>query len=99
MAVRLQRLQDIIDQWQQKTFVNNEVKPKLTHLAKELGEIIENPDDKMEWADALILLLGAAAIQKISIADLYHHAKHKMHINSKRKWAPPDEHGVQRHIE
>jgi hypothetical protein len=49
-----------------------------------------------EMADIGILLFDIAFVQGVDLTD-YLLRKHK--INTGRKWSPPDEHGVQHHIE
>jgi NTP pyrophosphatase (non-canonical NTP hydrolase) len=59
----------------------------LNHFLDELG---------YEMADIGILLFDIAFMQEVDLTD-YLLRKHK--INTGRKWSPPDEHGVQHHIE
>lgn len=58
----------------------------LLHLQDEVKELIENPNDKMEWADCLLLLLDAAWRKGHSVQDLFDFADEKLQINKKRKW-------------
>lgn len=68
----------------------------LRHLAKEVQELLANPDDEMEWADCFLLLLDAARRKGYSVDDLMNFALKKLEINRERKWnKQPD--GTYRH--
>jgi len=48
-----------------KAFGSPEDRPckyPLLHLKDEVQELLDNPDDKMEWADCTLLLLDAAFV-------------------------------------
>ncbi len=70
----------------------------LHHLKKEVQELIDNPDDEMEWADNFLLLLDAAWRKGHSLQDLINFADKKLDININRKWGEPDKDGVYQHI-
>lgn len=93
----IQRLQNQIHKFQLSRFPKQTVKAKLKHLKREIDEIIKNPKDRSEWADAFILFLGAIAVQGIPTKELLKAARSKMIINWKRKWGKPDKHGVFHH--
>jgi len=93
-----QKMQDDIGAFTEKTFGKGTVKGKITHLAEELEEVLAAPDDRHEWADCMILLLGAARCAGLDMNDLYQAMQEKMDINRKRKWGPPDEDGIVRHV-
>lgn len=92
----LSKLQKEVHAWAAATFESQSVSSKLTHLQKELDELKENPHDRHEMADCLILLLGVAELQGI---DLFEATREKFEIVKKRKWAAPDADGVCRHID
>ena len=69
----------------------------LVHLKKEVDELIDNPDDPLEWADCLNLLFDAARRHGISIDDLLGYAEKKLAINRKRLWSKQLD-GTFRHI-
>ncbi len=94
-----QDLQDDIAAFTDRTFGHQETPvPKLHHLREEVGELIEEPTDHLEWADCMILLIDAAAKGGYSMDDLYGFIQEKMDINKARTWGEPDENGVMRHV-
>lgn len=60
--------------------------PPLLHLQLEVKELIDNPDDPMEWADCFLLLLDAARRKGHSIDDLMRFSLEKLAINRQRTW-------------
>lgn len=84
----------------QKTFGSPEertcVEP-LKHLLEEVQELIDNPDDEMEWADCFLLLLDAAWRKGYSVDDLRKFASRKLKINKKRTWTKRKD-GVFKHV-
>lgn len=73
--------------------------PSLKHLLKEVQETIDEPMDEMEYADMLILLVGAFKRTGRTAQDLIDAALKKVEINKNRLWSNPDENGVCRHID
>lgn len=94
----LQILQDRIWSWQTVTFPIQTHDAKIAHLIQEAGELRNAPRDLSEWADVLILFLGAAALQQINAAQLIESAHCKMDINERRQWSKPDAQGVYHHL-
>jgi NTP pyrophosphatase (non-canonical NTP hydrolase) len=75
---------------------------KLAHLKQELEEVAD-PDlsfasRRLEFADCLLLLFGAAHAAGMTYADITEAISHKMEVNKKRKWGKPDADGVVNHI-
>jgi hypothetical protein len=95
----LQELQDRVLAFQHERFPTQTVDSKLHHLGRELKELQDNPADLHEWADVVILLLGAAGCRGLMADDLIQSAHDKMDINEKRQWGPADSQGVCHHIE
>lgn len=95
----MQELQDRIGKWQDKTFPLQTLEGKMNHLKLEAQEIIHNRRNLSEWADVLILYLGAADLEGFVVEELIDAANRKMGINENRKWGPPDANGVCSHIE
>ena len=93
-----QKVQDDIGEFTDKTFGHSTVESKMTHLREELDEVIADPQDELEWADCMILLLDAARRQGFSMDDLQQAINKKMTINRARKWGNADENGVVKHI-
>ena len=85
--------------WALEVFPGQTISGKFAHLMEELIEITENPDDTSEWADALILLLDAAALAGHTAEQLLDAAIEKMAVNRGRQWGEPDERGVIRHLD
>jgi hypothetical protein len=84
-----------------KTFGTPEVRDciaPLRHLKEEVQELIDNPNDEMEWADCFLLLLDAAWRKGYTVDDLTKFASQKLEINKKRTWKKRDD-GVFKHVE
>lgn len=95
----LQDFQNRIASWQAATFPNQSLAGKLAHLCKEAGELRSAPSDLHEWADVLILFLGAAAFQGLTVSELLRLAEEKHAICKNRKWpTSPDADGVYHHL-
>lgn len=69
----------------------------LYHLQEEVKELIENPNDEMEWADCFLLILDAAWRKGYTIDDLTKFANIKLEINKKRIWKKT-ENDVYKHV-
>lgn len=93
-----QEIQDKIGRFTDETFGGSTVESKMAHLREEIQEVIDAPEDKMEWADCMILLLDAARRAGLSMDDLHQAIEDKLAINMKRKWGAPDKDGVVRHV-
>lgn len=98
-----QKLFKQITNWQSKTFPKSTPSSYLTHLKEEIKElqsdiISNNPNKNLEYADCLILLIGAAAKDNLSYNDIINSINTKMSINIKRKWNKPSKTGVYKHI-
>lgn len=94
---------DEITEWQAKTFPNATPLSKISHLAKELQELVVdiqagNPDRDMEYADCFFLLFGAAAADGMSYHHICNAIEKKFQINRKRAWGKPDADGVVEHV-
>lgn len=99
MSTRIQQLQNEIAKWSDATFgTGRPASRPLHHLAKEVQEVIAAPDDKVEYADCLILLLDAYRMAGGSADELIDTAFKKLEINKWRGWGTPDENGVVEHI-
>lgn len=94
-----QDLQDEIAEFTDRVFGHQKTcVPKLHHLREEVGELIEEPHDHLEWADCMILLIDAAKKNGMQMDDLFSYVQEKMEINKTRTWGEPDENGVRRHV-
>jgi len=96
----MDKLQNKIVRWQNKTFTESTAFSKLIHLKKEINELSKDMssgrDVGSEIADCQILLFGIAGKYKKSC---YKEATKKLEINKKRKWGKPDKNGVVEHID
>lgn len=70
----------------------------LKHLAKEVQEAIEAPDDFEEYADMQLLLWDAFRLAGGAPDQLITECKRKLKINKKRKWGPINKDGFAEHI-
>jgi hypothetical protein len=96
---RIQRLQDEAGEWSDATFgYNRSAEGPIAHLAKEIEELADNPGDRLEYADCLLLLLDAYRLAGGSADDLVGAAWQKFGINRSRVWGEPDENGVVEHV-
>jgi hypothetical protein len=99
MSSRIQQLQDEVANWSDNTFgADRPAKIPLHHLAKEIDELIASPNDSMEYADCLILLLDAYRMAGGTADELVELCYKKLEINRRRKWGLPDKNGVVEHI-
>lgn len=69
----------------------------LKHLQREVQELLDNPNDPMEWADCFLLLLDAARRKGYSVEQLTEFAIQKLAINKTRKWEKQED-GVFLHV-
>lgn len=72
--------------WAAETFGDQTSVEKLRHLHKEVDEIIDDPQDVTEYADALSLLLDAARLQGITAENIVVAAWLKLQVNQQRTW-------------
>lgn len=79
--------------WSQKTFGTDEERGPtgaLEHLKLEANECIEAPDDIVEYADCLLLLLDANRRAGFGLMELVQAAYDKLQVNKERDWIVPD---------
>ncbi len=94
-----QKLQNDIGAFTEATFPDSTARSKALHLSEEAKEAAADPNDVIEWADCLILLLDGARKAGFATDDIYQAALKKMAINKNRKWGQKDADGVVRHVE
>jgi len=58
----------------------------LDHMAKEMIEVVDSPQDPFEWADLIILAIDGAWRQGIAPEDLCSALSVKQEINRNRTW-------------
>ena len=92
---QLEDLCDDIHDWQLKTFPCATVASKIEHLRREVEELSREATPG-EIADCLMLLIGIAKLQNVSILGAL---RDKLRINKSRTWGEPDALGVVEHVE
>lgn len=89
MGALLFSLCDRLSIWSQITFGNDEARGPmgpLKHLEKEAREAQSAPDDIVEYADCLLLILDASRRAGIAPWKLVAAAHEKLTINEERDW-------------
>lgn len=86
-----QNIQNEVVRWANRQFPNRTPNIAILKLFSELGELIDEPDKKTEWADVFILLIDIAYLCGISGNDILHAIDEKMKINQKRTWQRQNE--------
>jgi predicted house-cleaning noncanonical NTP pyrophosphatase (MazG superfamily) len=99
MKVDLEDLMQRVCEWQAVTFTQSTCESKLHHMKEEIDEVIESQGDLLEWADLMILLMGAAAKAGFTMEEILVGVEAKLIINKRRKWGEPDSRGVVKHTE
>ena len=95
----IQRLQNVLGEWSDKTFGNiDNPTGCLNHLKKEVDELIDSPRDEMEYADCMMLIIDAYRKIGGTADELVQACFEKYDICLTRTWGPPDENGVSQHI-
>ncbi len=95
MISDIRELQNEIRQWADTVFPERTAYGAMTKLVMhEIPEMLRNPEDPLEYADILILVLDAAALLGIDVADAVHR---KMEINRKRTWKVDKSTGLMSH--
>jgi len=61
----------------------------IRHLQEEAKELEAKPDDVVEYADCLLLILDAARRNGMTPDDLLYQAFTKLQVNRRRKWPKP----------
>jgi hypothetical protein len=94
----LHRLMRRVTEFQYSRFPCQTLDGKLIHLVKEAVELrCCNGEDPSEFADVLLLLLGAADLKGMTLSDIIRAGHSKMDINEKREWLPADSNGCFHH--
>jgi hypothetical protein len=96
---RFQKLQDHLGKWADETFGPRTPESLLCHLKDEIDEIVADPKDEHEWADALQLLTDAYRLATGNTTEhLLDACFEKLEINKNRTWNAPDENGCFKHV-
>ncbi len=91
-------LQKEVGIWAAVTFAYSTTRSRAEHLKREAGEVLDaagKPELGEELADCVILILGLAHMNQISLID---EIRTKFAICKERKWSPPDAQGVIEHV-
>ena len=91
----LTELQVIVHEWANEQFPHREPSIAWMKLFEELGEVIRDPSDSLEWADVIIIILDLAAIYGVTNLDAA--VIEKMTINRGRVWGKTAT-GVMKHV-
>ena len=91
----LTNFQEIYGDWADRTFPKSTDKSRIGHIKLEVLELDENPDDPLEAADIVLLLLHHAHRHGY---DLLTATREKFEIIKKRNWLPPNEDGICFHV-
>ena len=94
-GVTLEAVLDDVRQWQVETFPQATPQSISAHLLSEARELAENPTDRMEMADVLMLLSGLA---KHTGVDLASAVREKLAICRARQWGRPNAQGFVEHV-
>lgn len=94
---------EAITAWQKETFPKATPLSKIEHLLQEVQELKEdiinnNPNRRLEYADCILLIFGAAHADGFDYNQIINLIEEKFTINKNRKWGKPDENGVVNHI-
>ena len=88
--------------WSQETFGPDSQRGPigpLNHLKKEVqNELLIDPHDREEYADAFMLILDAARRAGFDHHSLLEAAFEKLEINKTRKWQAPNPDGSIEHV-
>lgn len=91
----VETLQERIAEWADRVYPTRTPEVAFAKMVGEVGEILANPEDPLEWADVAILLLDAAKLRGIDIVQASHM---KMEINEKRTWKVDPRTGLMSHV-
>lgn len=82
----LMSLQSSIVSWIDEVHPNRTPESTLLKLFEEIGELVNDPSDVMEYADVMIIMLDLAHQNGISARDLLLAIEAKHDINVHRTW-------------
>lgn len=82
-----------VHNWAEATFGPRTPAPAWMKMFSELGEVIDNPEDPLEWADLFIMLLDLAKMHNIDVTTA---VMNKLDINMSRRWIVKG--GVYKHV-
>lgn len=97
----LDEFQRMTFQWSIKTFGVRPAAGPIAHLKAECDEIIAEPLDITEYADAFLLLQDGAARAGFKMSEVFEAAQRKHMINEDRDWGDGEanEQGFTEHVD
>jgi hypothetical protein len=87
--------------WSRATFGSDQERGPigpLKHLKKEIEEVLQTPDDIVEFADLLFLVFDATRRAGFTFDQLREAAHDKLAVNKKRRWPKPTSDEPTEHI-
>ena len=97
-VITLQHLQQMIVSWADEVFPDRTPQQAFIKMWEEMGEVVSEPRNHLEWADVFIMMFDLAHHYGISGDDLTFAITEKMEINRGRSWIK-NEVGVMQHSE
>lgn len=94
--MNLQQLQLDVVKCADEIFPHRQPQQAFLKLYEEIGEILREPRNHLEWADAFIMLLDIANQYGVSGNNITSAVYEKMEINRRRSWVK-NEMGVMQH--
>jgi NTP pyrophosphatase (non-canonical NTP hydrolase) len=89
-GISLQTLQDEITKWANVEFPDRKPESAIMKMYSELGEAIDDPHNRLEWADVFILVLDIVKLFDIQGDEMTEAILKKLAINYSRKWKAND---------
>jgi dCMP deaminase len=91
----LDRVVAEVNAWQAETFPHATSASVVEHLRREVKELVDDPTDTAELADAAFLIVGLASVLGVDLAAVM---ANKLVVNRARTWGETDEDGVVEHV-
>jgi len=89
-------VQEKVTAWADEVFPGRRPEIAFMKLFEEVGEVVTDPYNRLEWADLIVLIVDLAAMY--GIRDLGSAVLEKIKINRERQWARSKT-GVMSHVE
>lgn len=87
MIINLKKLTDFVVRWADGVYPERTPSSAFMKLFSELGELIDNPNDPLEYADIFIIMLDLANMHGVDIEKAI---IDKININQRRSWGISD---------
>lgn len=79
-------LQERASEWAETQFGATDLQHKLDRVWEEMQEILNQPNDVVEWSDALMIFLHAAQTQGIHVDEIMNAGFEKLEVLKRRKY-------------